>query len=156
MATGPPTSGKAVLTLCLGLLSVVCGVLAFPAESDLLVLGVLVFWLAACVLGLPTWRASDEGRGRWLAGCGVGVATGVIVLGYWLVGSVLFVRDRATQIVGMNKQHDIVHAMIAYTGAHGGGFPRPCCGTEQGVHCTAGGCCCCLTLGRRASTGSSA
>jgi hypothetical protein len=127
MGTGPPTSGKAVLTLCLGLLSVACGVLAIPAESDLLALGMLVCWLAACVLGLATWvgirRAPDKVRGRVLVGVGIGVASGGGVLAVLLVPPVLMVRDTATRIAGMNNLHRIVRAMTAYAEAHGGRLP---------------------------------
>jgi hypothetical protein len=127
MGTRPPISGKAVLTLGLGLLSVACGILAVPAESDLLVFGALVFWFAALGLGIISLveirRASDGLRGRGLVYGGIGFASCGIVLGILFVPPVLMVREAATRIVATNNLKRIVHAMVCYADAHGGRLP---------------------------------
>jgi hypothetical protein len=127
MSTGPRTSGKAVLALCLGLLSAACVALAVPVGSDLLVLGVLACWLVALVLDVLTRvevrRAPDQLRGRVLADLGVGLASAGIVLGVLVVPEVLMVRDAATRMTGLNNLHRIALALTAYADAHGGRLP---------------------------------
>jgi hypothetical protein len=121
------TSGKAILALFLGLLSVACVVLAVPVGSDFLVLGVLGFWLTALVLDILTrveiHRAPGEVQDRALADMGIGLASAGILLGACLVPEVLMIRDVATRIRGGNTMHRIVGAMTAYADAHGGRLP---------------------------------
>ena len=83
------TSGKAVSTLFAGLLSVACGILAVASRYDFFLVGVVVFWLLAFVLGVWSWieikRSSGGLRGKGLAGWGMGAPVAGFALGFFLM-----------------------------------------------------------------------
>jgi hypothetical protein len=89
MGAASRTSGQAAAALLAGLLSVACGVLALASESDLFLLGVVLCWLLALVLGVWSWvaigRASGRLRGKTLAGWGMGAPLVGFGLGFLLL-----------------------------------------------------------------------
>ena len=90
MGTARRTYRTATLALVLGMASVACGALALIAESGLFLIGAVLFWLLAVVLGIWSWiaigRAGGNLRGRALAGWGMAVPTvGGFVLGFGLL-----------------------------------------------------------------------
>jgi lysylphosphatidylglycerol synthetase-like protein (DUF2156 family) len=89
MPASTRTSGKAVLTLVFGLSSLVCGFLALVAENDLLLVAVVLFAIAAVVLGvlsrLEIKRASGSLRGKALVGWGIGTPVGGFGLAFLIL-----------------------------------------------------------------------
>lgn len=89
METAAPTSGKAVAAFLAGVTSVVCGVLTLATRSDWFLVGIILFWLLAIVLGVRSRaeirRADDQLNGKTLAGWGMGVPAVGFALGFLLL-----------------------------------------------------------------------
>jgi len=83
------SSGKAVGAFFMGLLSVACGFLALVSESDVLLLGVVLFWVLALVLGICGLREIKRSVGglcgKGFAAWGIGIAPTGLVLGFLLL-----------------------------------------------------------------------
>jgi hypothetical protein len=86
------TSRTVVAAFLSGLLAFACGVLAVASESDVFLLGVVLFAVLAVVLGIfgwvRVWRAPDRLRGKALAGWCVGLPVGAVALGFLLLPAV--------------------------------------------------------------------
>jgi hypothetical protein len=85
MSAAARANGKAVAAFLAGWLSLACGLLALRPASDPFLLGVVLFWALALLLGLRSRaeikRARGRLRGRALAGWGMGLPAGGLVLG---------------------------------------------------------------------------
>ena len=89
MGAASRTSLQAIASLLMGLLSIACGFLALASQSDLFLLGVVLFWLLAILFGLRSWvavrRSSGGLRGKGLAGWGMGAPLIGFGLGFLLL-----------------------------------------------------------------------
>ena len=72
-----------------GLLSVTCGVLTLTSGSDLFLVGVVFLAVSALVLGILGRRKVKQSpdclRGNTLAGWGIGLPVGSVILGFLLL-----------------------------------------------------------------------
>jgi hypothetical protein len=83
------TSGNAATAFFSSLLAVACGVLTVTTNSDLFLIGIVLFAFLAVVLGivgLVEIKCDPEHlRGKGLAGWGIGLTVGAFGLGFLLL-----------------------------------------------------------------------
>jgi hypothetical protein len=92
MASLNRISAKAAASFGAGILSLVCGFLAVASSSDLFLIGVPAFFVAAVILGMlgrrDIRRAPANLRGKALAAWGMAIPVGGIGLGFFLLPAV--------------------------------------------------------------------
>jgi hypothetical protein len=89
MSPATRTNRKAEAAFVSGVLAVACGVLTLTTNSDLFLVGIVLFAFLAVVLGivgLLQIKADPEHlRGKGLAGWGIGLPIGAFGLGFLLL-----------------------------------------------------------------------
>ncbi len=88
MGTLTRTSGKAVAAFFAGVLFIACGVLVLLSEFGLFLVGIVLFFGVAVVLGwlalVEIERTSETLTGRSIVGCGVAFPIAALSGGGWL------------------------------------------------------------------------